>query len=559
MSEHFDLLIRGGTLIDGTGAPSERGDLGIRDGRIAAMGELGGDADHVFEADGCIVSPGFVDIHTHYDAQVFWDRMLTISPWHGVTSVVVGNCGFGIAPTRPQHRDMILRTLENVEGMSLDALHAGVGEDWPFETFPEFLDAIDARGTSINFGALLGHTPLRMYVMGEESTERAASEDEIAQMQKIAAEAFAAGAMGFGTSKAPTHVGYEGRPVPSRMAEMAEIEALVSTMGDAGHGTLQATIGVGFLWNELGELQKRCGRPVSWTALLAGAFGPEGHRTVLEQCQALQDAGTTVIPQVSGRPLMFEFQFKAPFPLESLSLFQPVSKADFEGKKRLYADPDFRERFRNREGGGGLTVRWEHTVIAECGSDPSLAERNVAEVAAERGVHPVDLVLDLSLATELEARFRTALTNIDEDAVAELLTHPATMLGLSDAGAHASQLCDACAPTHLLSHWVRDKQVLTLEQAVRLLTTRSAEVFGIHDRGRLLPGLAADVTVFDPQTVGCSPLRRVHDLPAGADRLVSEATGIEALIVNGQIVRERGKDVVDPQGALPGRVLRGGA
>jgi N-acyl-D-aspartate/D-glutamate deacylase len=256
---------------------------------------------------------------------------------------------------------------------------------------------------------------------------------------------------------------------------------------------------------------------------------------------------------------MFEYQFKAPFPLESLSLFQPVSKADFEGKKRIYADPDFRARFRAREEGGGIVVRWHDTVIADCASEPELAERCVADVAAERGVHPVDLVLDLSLATNLEARFRSALFNVDETAVGELLSHPSTMLGLSDAGAHASQLCDACAPTHLLAHWVREKQLLTLEQAVRLLTTRSAEVFGIADRGRLETGLAADVTVFDPATVGCSPLRRVHDLPAGADRLISEASGVEAVIVNGQMIRERGKDCVDPEGALPGRVLRGGA
>ena len=559
MSEHFDLLIRGGTLVDGTGAPASRGDLGIRDGKIAAMGEIQGTADRSFEADGCVVSPGFVDIHTHYDAQVFWDRMLTISPWHGVTSVVVGNCGFGIAPTRPEHRDLILRTLESVEGMSLDALHAGVGDDWPFETFPEFLDAIDARGTAINLGALLGHTPLRMYVMGEESTEREATADEIARMQQIAREALAAGAIGFGTSRAPTHVGYAGRPVPSRVAGMNEIEAIVDCLGEAGHGTLQATIGRGFLWNELGELAKRSGRPVSWTALLAGAFGPEGHRMVLEQCEALQQQGATVIPQVTCRPLMFEFQFKAPFPLESMKIFQPVSKADHDGKKRIYADESFRDKFRNRQSDGGLAVRWEHTVIADCASEPGLAERNVAEVAAERGVHPVDLVLDLSLQTDLEARFRTAISNVDEDAVGELLKHPAAMLGLSDAGAHASQLCDACAPTYLLSHWVREKQWLSVEEAVRLLTTRSAEVFGIHDRGRLATGLAADVTVFDLDTVGCSPLRRVHDLPTGADRLISDATGIEAVFVNGQLIRERGKDCVDPEGALPGRVLRGGA
>jgi N-acyl-D-amino-acid deacylase len=559
MSERFDLLIRGGTIVDGTGAAAYRGDLGIRDGRIAALGDVSGSADRTLEADGRVVAPGFVDIHTHYDVQIFWDRMLTISPWHGVTSVVIGNCGFGIAPTRAEHRDLILRTLENVEGMSLDALHAGVGDDWPFETFPEFLDAIDARGSAINVGALLGHTPLRMYVMGEESTEREATPDEIAAMRAIVADGLAAGALGFATSQSPTHVGYEGRPVPSRAATLEEIEALAACLGEAGHGVMQATLGRGFFLKEFEAIGRATGRPISFTALLAGMLGPDGHRGILEQTGKLQDEGVDVIPQVTCRPLMFEFQLKAPFPFESMSLFQQVSRADVEGRKRIYADPEFRKHFRERGEQGGISGRWSDTWIAEFSPDRSLEERRVTDVAAERGVHPVDLALDMGLETDLEARFRIAIMNTDEDAVAELLRHPASMLGLSDAGAHASQLCDACAPTHLLAHWVREKGVLSLEEAVRLLTSRSADVFGIHDRGRLVEGLAADVTVFDPETVGCSPLERVHDFPGGADRLVSSAYGIEAVIVNGIPIREQGRDVVDPEGELPGQVLRGAA
>jgi N-acyl-D-aspartate/D-glutamate deacylase len=559
MSDHYDLLIRGGTLVDGTGAPSRRGDLGIRDGRIAAMGDVSGTANRTLEADGHVVAPGFVDIHTHYDAQVFWDRMLTISPWHGVTSVVIGNCGFGIAPTRPEHRDLMLRTLENVEGMSLDALRAGVGDDWPFETFPEFLDAIDDLGTVINVGALLGHTPLRMYVMGEESTEREATDDETRTMRRILAEGLGAGALGFATSQSVTHVGYEGRPVPSRAASLAEIASLASCLGEAGTGLMQATLGRGFFMKEFAEICRQTGRPISFTALLAGMLGPDGHRGILEQSGELQEQGIDVIPQVACRPLMFEFQWKAPFPFESMSIFKPVSQADLEGRKRIYADPDFRKAFRERGDRGGISGRWSDTWITEYSPDPSLVERRVTDVAEERGVHPADLALDMGLETNLEARFRVAIMNTDEEAVAELLAHPATMLGLSDAGAHASQLCDACAPTHLLAHWVREKGVLSMEQAVRLLTSRSADVFGITDRGRLAEGLAADVTVFDPETVGCSALRRVHDFPAGADRLISEAEGIHAVIVNGTPIREQGKDVVDPEGPLPGGVLRGAA
>lgn len=557
MREHFDLVIRGGTLVDGTGAPRQRGDVGIRAGHIVALGAVDGTADRTIDAAGAVVAPGFVDIHTHYDAQVFWDRMLSISPWHGVTSVVMGNCGFGIAPTRPAHRDVMLRTLENVEGMSLEALHAGIGEDWPFETFPEYLTAIEQRGTAINVAALIGHTPVRLYVMGDEATEREATEDEIARMRAIVSDALRAGALGFATSKAPTHVGYAGRVVPSRAASFEEIAALASALADVPHGVMQATLGPGLFLDQFATIQQQMQRPISWTALLGGMLGPDGHRGILEHSAQMQAQGITVIPQVSCRPLMMEFQLKAPFPLESMSVMKPISQADFAGRVRLYADPDFRNALRDRLDGGPLSGRFSDMHISEHQPDPSLAERKLGDVAAERGVHPVDLALDLSLATNLETRFRLAVLNTDDAITAELLSHPATMLGLSDAGAHASQLCDAGAPTELLGKWVRDKSVLSLEQAVYQLTGQPAAVFDIRDRGRLACGLAADVTIFDPETVGCSRLRRVHDFPAQAERLVADAQGIRAVIVNGVVIREEGRDA-DLGDALPGRVLRGG-
>jgi N-acyl-D-aspartate/D-glutamate deacylase len=554
----LDLAIRNGTLVDGTGAPAARGDLGIHDGKVVAMGRVDGAAKRTIDASGAVVSPGFVDIHTHYDAQVFWDRGLSISPWHGVTSIVMGNCGFGVAPTRASHRTLILQTLEKVEGMSLSALEAGLGDDWGFETFPQFLDAIARRGTAINVGALVGHTPVRLWVMGEEATEREATDDEIAQMRTIVRDALRAGALGFATSKAPTHVGFKGRPVPSRVAEWKEIEALALTLGDVGYGTMQATLGPGLFLDEFASIQKRTHRPISWTALLGGMLGPDGHRMVLERSAALQAEGVNVIPQVSCRPLTLEFQMAAPFPLESISIFRPVSAADHEGKKRIYADPSFRQALREKITHGTLTGAFAEARISEHLPDPSLAERKLADVAAERGTAPTDLMLDLSLASDLQTRIRLAVLNTDERVVAELLTHPSTMIGLSDAGAHASQLCDACAPTDLLGRWVRDKGVLSLEEGVRRLTSQPAAVFGIGDRGRLAPGLAADVTIFDPDTVGCGPLRRVYDMPAGADRLVSDARGIRAVVVNGAVIREDGADVVDLAGPLPGRVLRGG-
>ena len=558
MSEHFDLLVRGGTLVDGTGAAAARGDVGVRAGRIAALGDVRGSADRTLDADGAVVAPGFVDPHTHYDAQVFWDRMLSVSPWHGVTTVVMGNCGFGVAPTRAAHRDLVLRTLESVEGMSLAALRAGLGDDWPFETFAQYLDALDARGTAVNVGALVGHTPVRLWVMGEAAAEREATADEIAAMRAIVAGALAAGALGFATSKATTHVGFAGRPVPSRLATLAEIETLAACLGDAGHGTLQATLGPGLFLDEFAAIQRRTGRPVSWTALLGGMLGADGHRAVLERSAALQADGVTVIPQVSCRPLSVEFQFAAPFPLESMALFRPVSAADQGGKARIYADPEFRAALRAKIDGGRLASGFRDMRISEYEPEPALAERRLGDVAAGRGVHPVDLALDLALASGLSARFRLAVLNTDPAVVAELIAHPATMIGLSDAGAHASQLCDACAPTELLGTWVREKNVLPLEEAVRRLTSQPAQVFGIADRGRLAPGLAADLVVFEPATVGAGALRRVRDFPAGADRLVSDAHGIRAVVVNGTVLREENRDRVDPAGPLPGRVLRGG-
>ena len=557
----YDLVLRGGTLVDGTGRPGVRGDLGIRGGRIAAVGDAPGSAAETLDASGRIVAPGFIDLHTHYDAQALWDRMLSISPWHGVTTVVVGNCGFGVAPTRPEHRGLVLRTLEKVEGMSLEALEAGLGTEWPFESFPEYLDALERRGSAIHMAALVGHTPLRLYVMGEEATERAATPEEIGRMREIVRGALRAGAIGFATSKAPTHVGYGGRPVPSRFAEFEEIRALVGALGDAGAGLLQATLGGGLFLDEFEILARETGRPITWTALLAGIFGPKGHRALLERTAKQQEAGLAIVPQVSCRPLNFEFQWREPFPFESMAAFAPVSSADLAGKRRLYADPAFRSRFRESSDGafGAILANWwDRTVIAQCPGRPELAERPLAEHARERGVHPLDAALDLGLASDLAARFRLPIMNLDEGEVAELLQDPHTVLGLSDAGAHASQLCDACFSTHLLGHWVREKGVLSWEQAVRMLTSRPAELLGFEDRGRLAPGLVADVVVFDPTSVAAGPLRRVHDLPAGADRLVADGLGIDAVVVAGQILRRAGRDLLDPQGPLPGRLLRHG-
>ncbi len=555
----YDLKITGGTLVDGTGNPGYRGDIGIKDGIITALGEVVGNASQTINATGKAVTPGFVDIHTHYDAQVIWDRMLSISPWHGVTTVVLGNCGFGVAPTRPHQRDLIVGTLEKVEGMSPAALNAGLGDDWPFETFPEYLDTIENLGTAINVGVLVGHTPIRLYVMGEEATEREASDDEIEQMRKIVDEAMDAGALGFATSKSPTHVGFKGRPVPSRVASLSEFDALSSTLEGRG-AVMQVTAGKGFWFDEYAELSKKYGITISWTAMLAGMASPDSHLAQQKRSAELADEGLPIVPQVTPRPLCFEFQFKEPFPFEALSVFKPISRADFDGKKQLYANPEFRRAVMDKMDTVRPSFRtaWENSIINSCDSQPEYNERTVSEVAEELGVHTMELGFDLALANNLETRFRMPVANADETEVEKLITDKNTVIGLSDAGAHASQLCDACLPTYLLARWVREKQVISFEEAIRMLSSRPAEVFGIKDRGLLQVGRPADVLVIDPETVNCGRLDRVFDLPAGEDRLISQAIGMEAVIVNGTILRTRGEDQLDPNGPLPGALLRNG-
>ncbi|MBT5051470.1 MAG: amidohydrolase family protein [Rhodospirillaceae bacterium] len=562
----YDLKITGGTIVDGTGESGYGGDVGIKDGKIVALGDAPDDADRTIDADGKIVCPGFIDIHTHYDAQIIWDRMLTVSPWHGVTTVVIGNCGFGVAPTRPENRDLIVRTLEKVEGMSKAALETGMG-DWGFETFPQYLDAIEANGTAINVAAYIGHTPLRLYVMGEDAYEREATEEEIEQMRAIVREAMEAGALGFATSESPNHVGAEGRPVPSRFASFEEMRSLASALRDAGTGIVQISAGGEIKFDHYVTLAETTGQNLNWSSLLTRNTHPGLHRDYMNKTTELIEGGKPIYPQMSCRELTMEFRFDEPFPMERLTLFEPLGKMDLDGKRQSYNDPSFREALRVEMSGQGsdagpivrLREAWNNTAVSECPTDPSLEDRTLSDIARERGVDPVDVALDLSLESDFETRFRIPLANNDEKAVAELLGHKDTLLGLSDAGAHTSQLCDACFATHLLGHWVRDKGVLPVEEAVRKLTSLPADVFGLTGRGRLAVGGPADVVIFDPDTIAAGKLRRVTDLPGGEERLVSESTGIEAVIVNGAMLRNADGDVLSDDAPLPGALLRNGA
>ena len=381
-------------------------------------------------------------------------------------------------------------------------------------------------------------------------------------MRGIVREAIEAGAIGFSTSASRTHVGFRGKPVASRLAEFQEVRALAGVLGEAQKGIFQATVGPGLFQDEFAEIYRECGRPITWTALLTGFFGEATHDQQLAKALELREQGLDIVPQVACRPINFEFNFKEPFLFESMSMFGPISAADLEEKMRIYADPDFRQRLRERLAPGRRNplVGWEgRSAIAWFPPDPTLEERMLADVAAERGCDPLDLALDLSLETRLEARFRLSVLNIDEEEVEKLLQAPGTVIALSDAGAHASQLCDACYSTHLLGRWVRERGTFSLEEAVHKLTEEPARLFGITDRGLLAPGMAADVVLFDPKTVAPSKLRRVHDLPAGADRLIADAVGVHLVMVNGTVIRRDNRDLPDAHGPLPGRLLRNGS
>jgi N-acyl-D-aspartate/D-glutamate deacylase len=545
----MDLILRNGTVIDGTGSPRRDADVAVADGQIVTVGEVGS-ANGAEEVDlgGLVLAPGFVDIHTHYDAQILWDPDLTPSCWHGVTSLVMGNCGFGIAPTRPEDRETIARTLENVEGMAFDALVAGI--DWSFESFPEYLAAIDRIPKRLNVGALVGHTPTRLYVLGDDASEREATDDEVARMRAIVGEALEAGAIGFSTSAAPTHAGAYGKPVPSRLATFEEIRDLASTLGTVGRGVMQATVGANLFMDQFAEISEATGRPVSWTALLSGMWGSGGAASIVDATEA---RGGDVWPQVACRPLVMQITLADPFPMATMKAFEEVLATPHERRAEVYADPEWRAKVREETGmwGGRLT----RATIQETEHHPELIDGpTVAELAEQRGVHPFDLMIDLALEDDLKTRYRIVLANDDEEELTGLLQDERTVLGLSDAGAHASQLCDANFSTHLLSYWCRDKGVLSLEQAVWRLSGQAADVFRLEGRGRVAEGYAADLVAFDPDEVASEPLERVWDLPAGADRLIARSRGIEHVWVNGTAIRRDGDDL----DARPGSLLRGG-
>jgi N-acyl-D-aspartate/D-glutamate deacylase len=554
----LDLVIRNGMLVDGTGAPRRRADVGVRDGRIVAVGDVTDPAREKVDADGLVVCPGFVDPHTHYDAQISWDPLLHSSSEHGVTTVVLGNCGVGVAPCRPADHERVIEDLINVEGMSKSVLQAGIR--WGWDTYADYLAAARAQPCAINRAFLVPLSPLRTYVMGADASERGATPEETRVIAEHVRSAMAAGASGFSSSNNRSQIGYQGRPFAARLTSRDEYTAYCNVLKQAGRGVIQIAVTNRFAtladdeYALLDHLLTQSGRNVTWISLLNDPGKPNGCRDVLEKAAPLLRRGSA--PQMLIRPMLREFTLQKPYPFTEIHAAGRVFNQTIEDQKRIYADPAFRAAIRGELAEGRrFTGQPPKTMVCKVGK-PALRGcemRTVGEIAAERNADPLDTLLDLAIEDDLATLFAYERGNSDRRQIADMLRDPRSMIGLSDGGAHVDMLYEAGYPTYLLSHWVREQQVLTLEQAVRRVTSEPAAFFGLHDRGAIAPGRAADIVLLDPQTVG-SPERGafIHDLPTGAGRLHASAKGIARVIVNGRTLYRDGL----PTGERAGHVVQ---
>ena len=553
-----DFVITSAMIYDGTGRPGIQADLAVRDGKIAAIGQNLGPARKTMDARGLALAPGIIDAHTHYDAQITWDPMVDPSPSLGVTTVVIGNCGFTIAPCRPADRDLTLRNLTHVEGMSLDALRAGVR--WDFESFPDYLDMLDRQGMGPNVAAFVGHSSVRTYVLGDGAATRVATDAEISQMQQIVREAMAAGAVGFASSTNEPHNGENGIPMPSRLADDREMRGLVSAMGESGRGLFMLTKGAKTSVPYLETLAEASGRPVLIAAMLHNSTNPNRVFDAIEEMRQARARNNRLIAQVACTPLTMDFTLHSPYVFEGIDSWKPAMEAHGDAVKAVYADPDFRARVKadliTLRGMRLFNSEWDKLNVIEVvkPENQHLEGQTVGALAEAAGVHPLDYILDLALSENLDTLFTAVLLNTDPIAVGKLVSDPDNHVALSDAGAHLTFFCDAGFGLHLIGHWARDQRALSLPEAVRKLTSQSAELFGITDRGRLEVGLAADLILFDPATVGVGKRFRVHDLPTAAPRLTVRPIGLHGVWVNGvQIVDEAG---VTADHGRPGKLLR---
>ena len=555
-----DLAIRNAVICDGSGRPAFNGELAVSGDRIVEVGARVGPAREDLDAKGLVLAPGFIDNHTHYDAQITWDPWASPSLGLGVTTMLMGNCGFTIAPCRPADRERTLKNLTQVEGMSLDALLEGTRSD--YQGFAEYLAMLDSGGVVPNVAVYCGHSSVRTWVMGEAATERAASEAEVRSMKEIVARALRDGAVGFATSTFEGHNGWGGTPMPSRFAHEDELRALVGALGEEGRGCFMLTKGRNTSIEFLESLAADTGRMVAVAAIQYDHANPTRAFDDMRGIGAAVARGRRMVGQVACTAISMDFTLRSAYLFESLKSWKPaIALYDDEAAlAAFYRDPQFRAAMKSELTGGGslnrFTDQWDKLEILEVARDEhrGLEHRTVGELAAANNVHPLDWLLDFGAADGFRTLFNAQILNADEDAVAKLLKDPNASIGLADAGAHLFLFCDADYGLHLLGRWTRERRDFSLEQAVATLTGAQAKVYGIRERGLLQPGYHADLLLFDPERVGRGKKRRVHDLPAGASRLIRNPVGVEGIWVNGVQVADASG--VFANSSRPGRVLR---
>ncbi len=551
----YDLIIKNGKVIDGSGLPGFHGDVAVSGGRIVEIGKVSGEARQVLNADGLVVAPGIIDNHTHYDAQVTWDPLCTYSCYHGITTVVMGNCSLAMAPAHREDREMLAGVLSHVEAIPLEAIQAGV--NWSWETIPEYLNALDQR-LGINVAALIGHSAVRRYVMGEASQERHATDDEVAAMKAIVREGLEAGAVGVSFERNLRHFDWNGRLAPTNLASEEEIFAVAGVADEVGRGVIQ----FGGDRNISTKLAKASRRPVFYGNITQQAVAPDKWRKQLGEAESLMRQGHRAYQFVMPRPGDLRYTLKTAQHFDAMATWKNVMLLPLDLRKEAFRDPETRAKL-HREAvetpmdtnrAGDFTRRWDLQFVFKPAlpKNQHLTGKSVAEIAREQNKDVLDAFLDLALEENLETEFERREVNSDEAAMTALLTSPYTVIGQSDGGAHVVFRTDYSYSTYLLSHWVREKEIMSLEDAIRKLTFVPASLFGFSDRGLVRPGMAADLMVFDPATI--SPLEpgEAHDLPGGAKRRKQLAKGIEWTVVNGQVLMERGEHT----GAYPGKVAR---
>jgi len=553
----LDLLIKNGLLVDGTGRTPYAGDVGIAGGRIVDMGKVDGPAQRTIDAGGMAVAPGFIDPHTHYDAQISWDPVLNSSSEHGVTTVVLGNCSVGVAPCRPEHHDLLIQELINVEGMSEQVLSAGI--NWEWESFPDYLHTAGSKPCAVNRSFLVPLSPLRTYVLGSEASERAATPAETATIAGLLDAAMAAGASGFSSTNNRSQIGYQGKALAARLTSRDEYAQYCKVLRERRRGVIEIAVTNKFAtladdeYELLDLLLTESARPVTWISLLNDPRKPNGCREVLDKADPLLRRGCA--PQMLLRSMLREFTLKQPYPWSEILVMTRVFNRPADEQLKAYRDPEFRRAFHAELAEGRRFTGYPPKVIVCRTGNPALRKyetRTVGEIAAEKNRDPLDTLFDIAIEDNLETLFAYERGNSDQNQIADMLRDPRSMIGLSDGGAHVDLLYEAGYPTYLLSHWVRDKQVLSLERAVQRMTSEPADFLGFPDRGRLRAGNAADVVIFDPQTIGSSERASfIYDLPAGAGRLHSRASGIAWVLVGGEPIYRNGVHT----GALPGTLI----